>query len=86
MIPVETTPGMAGGGWTIVEKVNSCVIYLIHCNNLCKHHNVPPSVTIIKGEKHFQKNKCKAGHWCLTLLNLGGSYQEDQGSRIALGK
>jgi hypothetical protein len=27
------------------------MIYLIHCKNLCKCHNVSPPITIIKGEK-----------------------------------
>jgi hypothetical protein len=39
MIPFETTPGMEGEG---VEGVNSCMVYLIHCKNLCKCHNVFP--------------------------------------------
>jgi hypothetical protein len=30
--------------------VNSSMIYLIHCKNLCKGHNVPPASTI-KGKK-----------------------------------
>jgi hypothetical protein len=28
-------------GWRMVERVNSWVMYLIHCKNLCKRHNVP---------------------------------------------
>jgi hypothetical protein len=43
MIPVETIPGI-GGRRRMVEKVNSCVIYLIHRKN----HNVPPPSTTIK--------------------------------------
>jgi hypothetical protein len=31
--------------------VNSRMIYLVHCKNLCKCHNVPPPSTIIKGKK-----------------------------------
>jgi hypothetical protein len=43
MIPVETVPGIRG----VVE--NSSMMYLKHCNNLCKCYNVPtPSTTIIK--------------------------------------
>jgi hypothetical protein len=36
MIPVETIAGIRRG-WIKgeVEEVNSCVIYLIHCKNLC---------------------------------------------------
>jgi hypothetical protein len=31
-----------------MEGVNSNMIYLIHCKNLCKCHNVPPHSTTIK--------------------------------------
>jgi hypothetical protein len=52
MIPVETTPGIEGGGWggrrRMVEHVNSCMTYLIHCKNLCKCYNVSPPITTIK--------------------------------------
>jgi hypothetical protein len=46
-IPVETIPGMgrikeSGGG------VNLSMIYLIHCKNFYKYHNVPPYNTTIK--------------------------------------
>jgi hypothetical protein len=42
-IPVETIPGMGAG----IKEVNSSKIYLIHCENFCKYHNVsPPSTTI----------------------------------------
>jgi hypothetical protein len=41
MIPVETVAGMRGGGWRAVEGVNSSMIYLVYCKNLCKCHNVP---------------------------------------------
>jgi hypothetical protein len=34
-----------------VEEVNSTMIYLIHCKNLCKCHNVLPLSTTIKGKK-----------------------------------
>jgi hypothetical protein len=27
------------------------MVYLIHCNNLCKCHNVPPPITTIKEKK-----------------------------------
>jgi hypothetical protein len=46
-IPVETIPGIWGG----VEGVNSSMIYLIQCKNLCKCHNVPPPSTTIKKKK-----------------------------------
>jgi hypothetical protein len=32
----------------MVEEVNSCMIYLIHCKNLCKCHNVPAHIKTIK--------------------------------------
>jgi hypothetical protein len=47
MIPVETVPGIRGGGMKVVEGENLIMIYLIHCKNLC--YNVPSlSTTIIK--------------------------------------
>jgi hypothetical protein len=52
MITVETIPGIGGG--EVKEnggRVNSSMIYLIHCKNLCKCHNVPPPSATIKGEK-----------------------------------
>jgi hypothetical protein len=49
MIPVEIVPGIQGGGKKAVEGVNSSMIYLMHCKNLCKCYNVSsPSTTIIK--------------------------------------
>jgi hypothetical protein len=49
---VETIPGIgegrkkeSGGG------VNSSMIYLIHCKNFCKSHNVLPPSSIIKKKK-----------------------------------
>jgi hypothetical protein len=34
---------------------NSSMIYLIHCKNLYKYHNVPPLSTTIKGKKKNRK-------------------------------
>jgi hypothetical protein len=50
MIPVETIPGMGEGRgeWRAEEGVNSSMIYLIHCMNFCKCHNVPPPSIIKK--------------------------------------
>jgi hypothetical protein len=48
MIPVETVPGIGGGMKESSGGVNSNMIYLIHCKNLCKCHNVLPSSTTIK--------------------------------------
>jgi hypothetical protein len=42
VIPFETISGMERGG------VNSSMIYLMHCKNFCKSHNVPPPSTTIK--------------------------------------
>jgi hypothetical protein len=43
MIPVETVPRIGGGGMEESSRgVNSSIIYLIHCKNLCKCYNVPP--------------------------------------------
>jgi hypothetical protein len=42
------------GGWRrMVEEVNSCTIYLIHCNNLCKCHNVSSNIITIKGKNKY---------------------------------
>jgi hypothetical protein len=66
MIPVETTPGIRGGGSKrMVEEVNSCMIYLIPCNDLCKCHNVPPPITTIEefqgeGNRSCGRGKCGA--------------------------
>jgi hypothetical protein len=43
MTPAETIPGMGEEG--IKKKgggVNSSMIYLTHCKNFCKCHNIPP--------------------------------------------
>jgi hypothetical protein len=50
MIPAETVPGIREGRderqqW---RGVNSSMIYLIHCKNLCKCYSVPPPSTTIK--------------------------------------
>jgi hypothetical protein len=55
IIPVETVPGIWGGEMKeSSEGVNSNMLYLIHCKNLCKCHNVPPPSTTIKGKKKDQ--------------------------------
>jgi hypothetical protein len=45
MIPVETIPGIRvrenKGEWW--KGVNSSMIYLIHCKNFCKWHDVFPA-------------------------------------------
>jgi hypothetical protein len=41
MIPVETIPRIGEGRIKNIEGVNSKMIYLIHCKNLCKCHNIP---------------------------------------------
>jgi hypothetical protein len=57
MIPVETMPGIRGGGGKESGRgMNSSIIYLIHCKNFCKCHNVSPLSTTIKGEKRKISN------------------------------
>jgi hypothetical protein len=51
MIPVETAPGIRGEEYRRAVKVNSSMIYLIHCKNLCKYHNVSPTQHNNKGKK-----------------------------------
>jgi hypothetical protein len=46
MIPAETIPGMGRGKGKRWREVNSRVMYLIHCKNFWKCHNVPPQSTI----------------------------------------
>jgi hypothetical protein len=54
MISAETFPGIRGRGMKESSgEVNSSMICLIHCKNLCKCYSVlPPSTTIIK-ERNF---------------------------------
>jgi hypothetical protein len=56
LVPVETIPGMGGGG-NKGEGVNSSMIYLIHCKNFWKCYNVPSPRTTIK--IIFKKNEKK---------------------------
>jgi hypothetical protein len=49
MILVESFPGnMVGGDERVVMGVNSSMIYLINCKNLCRCYHVPPLSTTIK--------------------------------------
>jgi hypothetical protein len=48
IMPVETIPGFGGGDEGEQGGVNSNMIYLIHCKNFYKCHNVPPTITAIK--------------------------------------
>jgi hypothetical protein len=48
MISVKSVPGIGGGEKESSEEMNSSIIYLVHCKNLCKCHNVPPPRTTIK--------------------------------------
>jgi hypothetical protein len=45
MIPIETVSRIRGRA---MEGVNSSIIYLIHCKNICKFYNVSSPSTIIK--------------------------------------
>jgi hypothetical protein len=50
MITIQNAPGMRGcGDRRMVEEVNSCMIYLIYCENFYKCHNVPPSSQLADG-------------------------------------
>jgi hypothetical protein len=66
MIPAETSRNQGRGRRRrAVEGVNSSMIYLIHCKNLCKCYKVPlPSTIIIK------KNSVKEIRYsCIALRN-----------------
>jgi hypothetical protein len=52
MIPVETVPGMGRGGMKESSgQGDSSMIYLIHCKNFHKSHNVHQPSTTIQGKK-----------------------------------
>jgi hypothetical protein len=53
MIPVETILGIGGEIKESGGRVNSSMMYLVHCKNLCKCHNVP-SPSTIKGKKFLK--------------------------------
>jgi hypothetical protein len=56
MRPVETVPGIRGGG--MGERSggggNSSMIYLIHCKNLCKCYDVLTPRTIFKNTTYIK--------------------------------
>jgi hypothetical protein len=57
LIPVKTLLWMGRGRrkWKrMVEGVNSSLIYLICCKNLCKCHNVPPTQHNNKKQKQYR--------------------------------
>jgi hypothetical protein len=59
MIPVVTIPGIEGR--RIKERldgVNSSMIYLIHCKNFSKCHNIPLPSTIKKIAKQSLSGIC----------------------------
>jgi hypothetical protein len=58
MIPAETTPGIWGEREMKEKGRGGEFIYVIHCKNLCKCHNIPPPITMIKGKKEKEKEKC----------------------------
>jgi hypothetical protein len=63
MIPVETSRNQGkGGDERAVEGVNSSVIYLIHCKNLCKCYNVPP--------QYNNNKKSINGTWQLVKMKI----------------
>jgi hypothetical protein len=57
---------------SMVEGVNSSMIYFIYCKNFCKCHNVPPPSTTIKKRKRKKKKRC--------LVRLGWDWGWRQGS------
>jgi hypothetical protein len=75
VIPVETVPGIKGGGGErAVEVGNSSMIYLIHCKNLCKCYNLPPpSTTIVKKRR-------KQIYWHEVVYNI--PYYSSNANRI----
>jgi hypothetical protein len=40
--------------------MNSRMIYLIHCKNICKCYNIPPPNTIIKKDLNIKRESLKA--------------------------
>jgi hypothetical protein len=71
MISVETIPGMGGGGWKrVVEGVNSNTIYLIHCKNFCKCHNITQASTIKNKLKNWKKDIINPLH-CVCIFANG---------------
>jgi hypothetical protein len=71
MITVENIPGIGGG-----RDKDSSLIYLIHCKNICKCHNIPPSSTTI----NKQKNKKKTfGTKTMSLLPILGQKRKTMG-------
>jgi hypothetical protein len=61
-IPAGTVPGIRGGNEGKKWKREAKMIYLIHCENLCKCYNVPPPSTRIEKKKDI-----------LAFSSLGGT-------------
>jgi hypothetical protein len=60
VIPVETIPAIGEGEIKENDEgVNSNMIYLIHCKNFCKFHNVFPSSTITNKQTKKKQRKEK---------------------------
>jgi hypothetical protein len=57
--PVEMIPGIGGRRWrrAVERGANSSMLYLMHCKNLCKWHNVPPPSTTLRGKKTCSQTK-----------------------------
>jgi hypothetical protein len=65
MIPVETVPGMGKGiRRRAVEGLNSSMVYLIQCKNLCKCHNKFPPTTTKK-----EKKQERIDYWLMVSMN-----------------
>jgi hypothetical protein len=76
MISIKTVSGMGGRikkNNEEVKRVNSTAIYLIHCKNFCKCHDVPHPA---------QQSKTKQKKWGIQTEASG----KDLGSRPAQAK
>jgi hypothetical protein len=73
MIPVETIPELEERKIKeISDWVNSSMMYLIHCKNFCKCHNILPHSTTIKkriggegGQRETEREKEIKGITCV---------------------
>jgi hypothetical protein len=54
----------------MVERVNSSVIYLIYCKNLCKWDNVPPHGPAIKIACKKEENVSLVKIWVMYMIYL----------------
>jgi hypothetical protein len=78
MIPVGIVPGIGGGGIKETSGgVKSSIIYLMHCKNPCKCHNISPTSTNNKGEKKQEKTLTfQLNGMCIKLHYENYNYNE----------